>query len=373
MSGATPFPLFRISSPDARERGRTMGEEARDRIAESIDAYQETFDHYTGLPWREVTGLALEFTRPIDAYDPLILREIEGMAEGAGLGLGDLLALNARSEIMFGLGAVPPPECTSFFVDQTATLDGHVLIGQNWDWRPRAIESTTLFEIDQGPDRPALVMLPEAGLIGKTGFNEHGIGVTLNALVSNLDRGVRAVPIHVIMRGVLNSATIEGAFAAIVRSRRAASANYTIGSATGAGLAVEVGPGGPVNVQLLKPVDGVVAHSNHFACAIPFQDLGIGIWPDSVPRIDTMREFLVNHRGELSAETVKEVLRDETGHPDAICRFPNPADPRVEQSATVASVVVDLTALTAEIAAGPPTKSEYHHFVPKFAADQNHR
>jgi isopenicillin-N N-acyltransferase-like protein len=365
---ASPFPLIRISSADARERGRIMGEEARDRIVESVDAYQETFDHYTGLPWDEVTELALEFAPPIEAYDPEILAEIEGTAEGAGLTLGDLLAVNARSEIMFGLNAVPPPECTAFFVAPAATADGHTLIGQNWDWRPRAIESTTLFEIEQGPDKPSLVMLPEAGLVGKTGFNEHGIGITLNALVSDLDKGERQVPIHVIMRGVLNSRTIEEAFGKIAAVRRAASGNYTIGSATGVGMAVEVGPGGPENVGVMKPVDDVVSHSNHFACPISFTDVGRGKWTDTEHRIDTMRDFLVAHHGEITTETMKEVLRDDNGHPDAICRFPNPEEHPVEQAATVASVIIDLTERTAEITAGPPNESEYFHFTPEFAA-----
>jgi isopenicillin-N N-acyltransferase like protein len=365
---ASPFPLIRVSSADAGERGRIMGEEARDRIVESVDAYQETFDHYTGLPWDEVTELALEFAPPIEAYDPEILAEIEGMAEGAGLALGDLLAVNARSEIMFGLNATPPPECTAFFVGPAATADGHTLIGQNWDWRPRAIESTTLFEIEQGPDKPSLVMLPEAGLVGKTGFNEHGIGITLNALVSDLDKGERQVPIHVIMRGVLNSRTFEEAFGKIAATRRAASGNYTIGSADGEGMAVEVGPGGPANVGMMKPVDDVVSHSNHFACPIGFTDVGAGKWPDSAHRIDTMRDFLVARHGEITTDTLKEVLRDDNGHPNAICRFPDPEEHPVERASTVASVIMDLTTRTAEITAGPPNESEYVHFTPEFAA-----
>ncbi len=367
MNGAaSPFPLIRVSSADPRERGRIMGEEARGRVVESVAAYQETFRHYTGLSWEEVTELALEFAPPIAAYDEAILAEIEGLAEGAALTLGDLLALNARSEIMFGLSVTPPAECTTFFAGPAATADGHVLLGQNWDWRPRAIESTTLFEVDQGPDRPAFAMLPEAGLIGKTGFNEHGIGVTLNAMVSSLDVGERLVPIHAIMRGILNAATIEEAFVAIVRMRRSASATYTIASAGGVGLAVEVGPGGVESVQTMRPVGDVLGHSNHFACEVGFEDLGIGKWPDSAHRIETMSGFLRARSGEITPKTVKEVLRDDSGHPDAICRFPNPDDHPVERGATVASVIMDLSARTAEIAAGPPSESEYGRFTAAF-------
>lgn len=366
-SDAAPFPLIRVSASEPRARGRIMGEEARELIAESVSAYQETFAHYTGLGWERITEVALEFAAPIEAYDAAILIEIEGMAEGSGLGLGDLLALNARSEIMFGLNVPTPPECTAFFAGSKATADGHVLLGQNWDWRPRAIDSTALFEVDQGADRPSFLMLPEAGLIGKTGFNEHGIGVTLNAMVSDLDRGDRQVPIHVILRGILNSTTIDEAFTAIVRMRRGASANYTIAGPTGVGLVVEVGPGGVENVQVIKPTDDLLAHSNHFVSDIAFEDVGVGSWPDSLHRIETMRRFLVAHRGKLSTDAVKDVFRDDEGHPDAICRFPNPGQHPVEQSATVASMIMDLTARCADISAGVPDADSYVRYVPEFA------
>jgi hypothetical protein len=93
---------------------RWAGEAARGRVAESVAAYQEAFGHYTGLTWSEVTTLAMEFAGPIAAYDGAILEEIEGLAEGAAVDLSDLLAINARTEIMFGLEVSGPPECTPF-------------------------------------------------------------------------------------------------------------------------------------------------------------------------------------------------------------------------------------------------------------------
>ena len=105
------FEVVRISSADPRARGHLLGEAARDRIHESRAAYEETFDYFTGLSWEKVTTLAMDFAEPIGNYDAAILEEIEGIAEGCGLALGDLLAINARSEIMFGLKVSPAPEC----------------------------------------------------------------------------------------------------------------------------------------------------------------------------------------------------------------------------------------------------------------------
>ncbi|MBS1878845.1 MAG: hypothetical protein JST31_04985 [Actinobacteria bacterium] len=363
-----PFPLVRVASPDPRERGRMIGEEVRERVAESVAIYQETFDHYTGLRWEEVTALALEFAAPIAAYDPAILAEIEGIAEGASLSRGDLLAVNARSEIMFGLGAPAQPECTVFFAGPTATADGHVLLGQNWDWRPRTSETVTIFEIGQGPDLPSFTAVAEAGVVGKTGFNEHGVGVTINSLVTDRDRGERLLPTHAVLRGILNSTTVEEAFAAVVRARRGASATYTIASAAGAGVALETAPGGIEGVRVVHPVDDLLFHTNHFTCTVPFHDVGVEMWTDSVARLRTIDDFLGPRRGAITVDTVKAALSDEEGHPDAISRFANPDFHPVLQGETVTSVVMDLTARSAAVTAGPPSANEYAELVPAFAA-----
>ncbi len=363
-----PFPHHRVAGADPRSRGREIGASARERVHQSVAVYEETFAYHTGLAWPQVTELALEFADPIAAYDGAMLAEIEGIAEGAGLDAADVLALNARTEIMFGLKVPAPPECTAFFAGPGATADGHALLGQNWDWRTRTIETVAIFEVDQGPDRPAFLTVAEAGLIGKTGFNEHGVGVVVNALVSDRDLGERLVPTHAIVRGILDSRTVEEALGAIVRARRGASAAYTIAGPEGAAVCAEVGPGGIETVRLLEPVDDLLLHTNHFLADADLGDLGIAMWEDSVARLARIGRLLRARRGQLSPALVEEALRDRDGHPDAICRFPNPADHPVLQGSTVASVVMDLSARSADVTAGPPSESAYERLTPSFVA-----
>jgi len=362
------LPLVRVAAADARERGVRIGESTRPQIEQSLAAYREAFLHHTGLAWTEIARLASDFAAPIESYDADILREIEGIAAGSGVAVADVLALNARTEIMYGLnGGAAHAECTSFFASPAATVDGHALIGQNWDWRPRAIRSIVLLEIGQGDGRPSFITLPEAGLVGKMGFNDRGIGVAMNFLLSDRDRGSRAVPVHVVLRGILNATTIEEAFDAVVRAERAASANYLIAAEDGAGFAVEAGPGGIEDLALLRPEHGVLAHANHFLGPVPFGDAGVGRWPDSLERQERMYEFLHARRPRLSADLIKEILRDRRGEPSAICRYPDPLEPPTEQAATVASVIIDLSSRKAEIAVGTPDVSEYFCFTPEFA------
>jgi isopenicillin-N N-acyltransferase-like protein len=365
------FPYFRIEADDAFERGKQLGEQSKRYVHGSVDVYKETFAHYTGMEWNDVRKLASEFHAPIKAYDPEMVREIEGVAEGAEVPVEDILAINARTEVMFGISALkdkkPLAECTTYFVGAEATGDGHVVMGQNWDWRPRCEETTILAEVHQGGGKPAFVMLAEGGLVGKLGFNSAGIGLAANLLISTLDKGERAVPFHIILRGILNASSIDEAVGAIVRSRRAASANYLVGSADGRGINVETGPGGVENVWLTHPDRGLLGHANTFTCAIPFGDVGLEKVPDSPGRTSRMGHILNEAHGTITRDSMAELLKDHVGHPHSICRHASEEDHPVEQAESVASWAIDLTDLTAQVSFGPPCLNGHQRFVPSFA------
>src|SRR5687768_3525156 len=143
------FPHVRVSG-GPRERGRSYGEQARDRISTSIDAYEQVFRAYAGWSWEEVRREAAGYQAPIAAFDERYVEEMRGIAEGAGVDLEDILGINVRTEVMFAAkaraaeragapgasrGSGPRQgECTAFAVVPEASASGHTLIGQNWDW-----------------------------------------------------------------------------------------------------------------------------------------------------------------------------------------------------------------------------------------------
>src|SRR5579871_6602234 len=106
-----PIPVLLVEG-SPRERGRQHGELAHDQIGLSVERYMKRFQHFAGLTPDEARRRAAEFAPVIAEYDHEILEEIEGVAEGAGFGRDDLLAVNCRSEVMFG--TAPQTECTSF-------------------------------------------------------------------------------------------------------------------------------------------------------------------------------------------------------------------------------------------------------------------
>ncbi|MBA2560907.1 MAG: peptidase C45, partial [Propionibacteriales bacterium] len=178
------------------QRGRQYGTQARDRVHGSIAAYGQMFQHFAGWDWPRATTEAKRFLPSIRDFAPQYVEEMAGIAAGADVTLGDILAVNVRTEVMYSARvraamALPAPEECSVFA--SVAPDGPVIVGQNWDWAPFAYD--TLVVLQAIPDDgPAFVTVVEAGLLAKFGVNSEGLAVMTNALASTEDQGEAAVP-----------------------------------------------------------------------------------------------------------------------------------------------------------------------------------
>ena len=362
----TGYQRVRISG-GPHERGVQLGRQAGGRIRNSMEMYRAAFDHYTGLMWEEVRQRALAYAPAIEAYDAEMVPEMRGTAEGAGLDFEDVLAINTRTEIMYGHQEQVLPECTAFGARGSATVNGSVLMAQNWDWLPAAADSCILLEVDP-TDRPSFVTFVEAGLLAKMGFNDRGIGMVTNLLLTDEDCGEPGVPFHAVLRRILTSATFDEAVAAVTEAERASSGNYVIASADGDLVDLEARPGG---VHEIQPTNDTVHHANSFCGPIgSHDDRGREALPDSPARTDQMGRRLDQARGRLDVTTVSDLLEDHEGHPSSICRHePEDAHP-IEGIRTVASVILDLDESRMHLAFGRPCESEREQIVPDFAGQK---
>lgn len=225
-SGRAPQGLRRITARGKPfDRGRQYGAQARALILRSMSAYQKVFEHRQRLDWTAAVARASLYQDSIGAFSPETLEEIEGIAAGAQVEVGAVLALNARSELMFTPTAGTPAsghvgECTSFALLSEVTNTRHTIVGQNWDWLPFAAETMILLEV-QREDRPSFISITEAGLVAKIGCNAAGLVVCTNTLVSRLDEGRGGVPYHVMLRGLLDCENINDAARLLTNTSRA--------------------------------------------------------------------------------------------------------------------------------------------------------
>ena len=355
------YPHIRVEG-DARERGRQYGKQAAQRIHRSVDAYREVFQHYAGWDWSRVRQFATDFEAPIRAFSIKYLEELAGMAEGAGLDLLDVLAINVRTEIMYSARAREaisiPHECTSFGLIPATGSDRAVVLGQNWDWLPHTFDTVVVLEANQD-DGPNYVTVVEAGLLAKTGMNAHGLGLVTNALASNADRGDAGVPYHVLLRGILDCANVTGALSLLQQHYRSSSANYLVAHRSGSGLDVEAAPGDFSEIFVTLPdEDGILLHTNHFVSP-RFTGKDVSLWtsPDSPSRY---ARFLSGLRREApTRKDLKRLLADHAEHPFGVCCHPDLSVAPVEQSATIASVIMDLGRQAMWLADGPPCSTTF--------------
>ncbi len=338
-----------------RERGRAYGEQARHRVHRSLELYERVFRHYTGMGWPAVRDRTGVFAGPIDDYDVRLLPEIEGIAEGAAVDAEDVLALNVRTEVMFGMAS---RECTAFCTPTGPSEDAHVLLAQNWDWKPGSRETCVLLA-QSSHDGPSFVTLVEAGLLAKCGMNDRGIGVAANALTSTLDRGEPGVPFHAILRRIHTSGSFDEAVDAINAPLRASSGNYLIASRDGRAANHEAAPGGPEGVH--RSDGDRLAHANHFLrpSRDGFKDLErLDDASTSLAR-QSAADTWISAAGERSVDDVLEALRD---HSAPVCAHADAGEPPEAGNETVAAVAMDLTDGTLWVTEGPPCTAAAERF-----------
>lgn len=352
------YPLIRVSG-SAYDRGKQHGEAARDRVAQSVEIYRTAFAKRPGLEWSEVVERAAGFKTVIKKAAPEILTEMSGIADGAGFTLDEIVAINCRTEILYGTRTVDPAsshECTTIAVTPNATRDGSTILAKNWDWRAACQDSVIVLQAEQdhGPD---FVMVVEAGMIGRDGFNEHGIAVCGNLLRSTKDGLRPGVPVPLIRRRVLNSVRLDDALGAILHAERAASTNYIVAHDSGVIVNFEASP---EQVYPVYPESGLLTHSNHFtATAAQVQAIGCDVGPDSLYRNQRARDLLEAKIGQITVEDVQAALQDHTGYPKSVCRHEDERDPEDQRTASIASILIDLGSRTMYVASGPPCCHEY--------------
>jgi isopenicillin-N N-acyltransferase like protein len=357
------YPFVKISGSSPCERGRLYGSRTRDRIGNTLRAYAQLFVAYADLDWATVTQYARRYEPIIRAHDNELIEEMRGIAEGAGVAFEDVLAINVRTEVMYGLGELrPAADCTAFAALPEATGDGHTLLGQNWDWNPAAFDCCVILSMEQ-PDRPDFVTIVEAGLLAKMGMNSEGVGVATNAMVSDADKGEPGIPYHVILRSILNSRSFDQAVDQVTSVDRASSANYLIAARDGQAVDLETAPGGQDHVFSVQPREGIIGHANCFVAPnVTVRDQTPLRRPLSLTRQRTIDKALDDHKGEITVELMQSLLADHEHHPNSLCRHPLEQFASIDRSATVASVIMDLDAGEFWAADGQPCSHPYRRY-----------
>lgn len=354
------FPIV-VASGTPYEIGLIHGREAKAQVDISISTYKAMFWDYSQIKWEDACNYAMTFVDTINEYDPDYMEEIRGIADGSGYKLEEILALNVRSEIVLQGGQISTGNmdgCTTFVFTPQVTESGDTLLGQNWDWKMTEQAGCIILHIRQAL-KPDITMVTEAGIIGKIGYNSAGLGVTLNALASDMKVEGKVLPLHIAMRGMLDSHTLSDMIRATTYMNLSCCAHYMIGSAKGEGLSLEVGPG---DFDALYAEEGWLAHTNHFITPrlAYVKDTTRVSLPDSFLRLGRMRTMIRSLGRRVRVSDIKNMMQDHTSYPDSICRHEDVLEPEGKRLGTIFSIIMDLEREEMYFAPGNPCNTEYH-------------
>lgn len=368
------FPVIEVEGK-AFLRGRMHGTLARSQIERSIATYARLFA-YCGIDWQDAQRRALRYRDTIGHLDAELLEEIQGIAAGAGRRAEEILALNARTEILppsypgeasphwqqvqelnRGAGIPDWGECTALAVQPGRSATQETLLAQNWDWLGMQRDAVVLIRARE-TDGSTCLAFTEAGMLAKIGLNAHGFGVCLNLMRSRDDGQRLGVPVHVLLRALLKRKTVSEAIQLAGSVTHGGSSNVLCADRTGDVASLELSPAG---VEIVRPEDGVACHTNHFL--MPTGREGEAPRAPTLSteqRLECIQALARRHRAPIDIEALQTMLRDESEDLMSICRHPDVQLPREARVETVASVIMELARGVMHVAPDVPSKVPYH-------------
>lgn len=356
-SPARAFPLIEVEG-DARGRGLAYGRAARDRIGTSLAIYRPVLAA-AGLGWDAALATAGGFLDQLSRFDPEQADELAAIAEGARVRPEEIMVVNARTDLLYGAPGAPDAlddGCTGAIALPAITADGHLIHGQNWDWRDACKDSVVVVRARPAAG-PASLNLMEAGTMARCGLNAHGVALTANFLRCDHDPQGGGVPSPFVRRRALAARGLAEAAGTLLGAPRSFSNNLMLSDARGLALDLETTPR---EAHWLKPEDGLLVHANHFVspgARARLHDTGLTVTPDSLYRDDRVRAALDRRRGAITVQTMLDAFADDFGSPASVNRPPT-TGPGGGEVSTVACIVMDVTDRTMTVVPTPYARSE---------------
>lgn len=344
------YPFYRASGTH-RQLGQQHGAQAKEHIAAHLDFMCSSMK----LSREQLRHRAIQFQPLFEKHCPHLIEEIRGLGEGAGVTFADALAVNIRG----ALTKAPDGGCTSFVVSARGTREKEILIGQNSDMLPAAMEFAYVLHLKPN-DKPESLVWTFGGMIGYHGINSHGVGNFANDLGGGPEPCF-AMPHYPLKRLMMECASLDEVVQLLKQIKLWCNGNYVLCDGRGGILDVEATPEGP---HLLHGDDaGFIAHSNHFVCAEHATDENHRkSAADSFSRLTRMNELIESRFGKLTVDDFKTFLRDRDGDPSGICRVAQTTDPEadwVTAGITIASIIAEPAKRRIHVAAGNQAEAPF--------------
>lgn len=357
----------------------------------------------------------------IEKYFPEALPELQGIADGAGVDLDQIMFLNARYDLARVRGPTIRPcpttksspaagtsqavnghnnassdepadiqelqECTSAGFLAESLDNGDVILSQNWDMSANVFlkDTAVYLEIHPDPseDLPVMFVTTEAGQLGRSGFNSAGLGVCASSLMSTEDyfpldltlppgsEQQPLLPMSLVRRQFLHNINFANALINVRNAPRHLSNKLIVGTADNFIMTMEITPS-TVHLGYPSNGDNFVVGSNHFTSesfqASQWNDRypGGSSWFRAVRVAQRVRPF---NNKQLTAEKITEAFCDHLSLPSSVCQHMEdctvknvPDYPYKGAQTTLAHIRYNLTKRTATVCKGPPCVGTFNEY-----------
>ncbi|MHA1905634.1 MAG: C45 family autoproteolytic acyltransferase/hydrolase, partial [Candidatus Thorarchaeota archaeon] len=219
----------------------------------------------------------------------------------------------------FELALNPYPEfgCSIFTISGEHTATGKVIFARNYDWESSFNDLFTLFRTYP---KGALASLSCTDLfVGRYGgINEAGLAVGLTAIPGSR-HDHPGIMLHLATRWILdNCKTVKDAVSFMKKIPHVRGNNYLVADLRGESALIQASP---EKVEVVHPVDGLVAATNHFQTPDmqAFEDERF-IPESSVHRLEVIRNWFKNKEGKIDSVQAQAVLSGMIDSRTGVCQ-----------------------------------------------------
>lgn len=302
-AGAIP-PLTLIAGTP-RERGRMYGSRFKDGIHAFLD--REIYQAFIQKPSPKDAMLAYAGAcgKEVKQFSAVIHDELEGMAEGAGLKLEEILLITLHEEL-YHRGVLPKVEhCTAVAVGPPDTSDGNTYVGQTWDWMQSVFGMSSMLHWKRS-EGPSVLAYSFPGLWVGAGLNSAGLALSwTSASLGNQALGARVgIPAYVLLAHLMYQESLDAVEQEAKRAKNAGWFTFVMAD----------GEGGLCNVEG-SPKELVVERSTGHLARISFGSrkmtgTAAGTKVPRHPRCDKMYSLLEDASGKITLQTMQHFFQD---------------------------------------------------------------
>jgi isopenicillin-N N-acyltransferase-like protein len=327
--------------------GVSLGKQCRDQALRMEKRFKAYIERTPGMTVESAVALSKRTLPMSKRFYPEYVEELEGYAEGTGIGFDKVYAMISDHPVT-GKG------CTDIAVNSQWTVNDCVYAAHNEDVEPWNFDDVSVVRV-RPDDEPGFIAVSYGGILPTAGMNAAGISLTGNALVPNDQRP--GIPKMFPVRKVLREKGIYQALMASMPEGRGHSFNNIVCDTNGEIYSME---GSATAFDALYAEEGWLVHTNHYLSPRMwrFED-NLHTRFSSIVRYNRARKLFKAELGRVEVSTFKKVFTDHVGHPESICRHADPALGPEDQTATIFSVVFDVTNRAMWLCPGSPCKGEY--------------